>query len=146
MHLTCNRIATVLGLTAVANAHFVLQVPTSLGFDDGKESESPCGSFDPTGRSTGVTDWALGGNPVELLTTHTRGTWDIKVALLSDVTKFVSLLPVVDQSGVGTFCLPAVPGKAEWVGSDAVLQITQSSPDGMLYQVKSPLSFRHRMN
>ncbi|KAF2475594.1 uncharacterized protein BDR25DRAFT_254629 [Lindgomyces ingoldianus] len=128
------RVATLAGFAAIARAHFVLQVPTSLGFDDGKESESPCGSFSATDRSTGVTDFPIAGAPIQMLTTHTSVTWDFKAALLSSPTSFSAVLPVVQQTGVGTFCLPQVPGNAAWVGQDAILQVIQHSPDGTLYQ------------
>ncbi|ORX98869.1 hypothetical protein BCR34DRAFT_495755 [Clohesyomyces aquaticus] len=126
--------ATLAALTAIARAHFVLQVPTSLGFDDAKETEGPCGSFSATDRSTGVTDYPISGAPLQMLTTHTSVTWDFKAALLSSPNDFSALLPVVQQTGVGTFCLPQVPGNAAWVGQDAILQVVQHGPDGILYQ------------
>lgn len=115
----------------------MLQIPTSLGFDDTVEDQGPCGSFDPTDRSTGVTDWPVNGDVVAVLTTHTHVTWEVNAALLSDVTTWVPLIPDIDRSGVGTFCLPSVPGNQAWVGKDAVLQVIQTGPDGVLYQVSA---------
>ena len=132
------RLAVLLGLGAVTNAHFVLQIPTSIGYDDTLESTGPCGSFDPSDRSKGVTDWPIGGYPVSVLTTHTTVTWDFKASLLSDVGTWVPLTPVLDQTGVGFFCEPSIPGNPAWVGQQAVLQVTQHGPDGVLYQVRAP--------
>ncbi|KAF2243176.1 hypothetical protein BU26DRAFT_570570 [Trematosphaeria pertusa] len=100
----------LISFATIAHAHFVLQVPTSLGFDDAKETESPCGSFSATDRSTGVTNYPIAGAPVQMLTTHTS------------------------QTGVGTFCLPQVPVNAAWAGQDAILQVIQHGPDGTLFQ------------
>jgi hypothetical protein len=67
-----------------ATAHFVLQLPASLGFNDTLETMSPCDSFDPTNRDT-VTFWPTGGYPVLVLTTHEDVTWDYNFALVSDL-------------------------------------------------------------
>ncbi|KAI9766119.1 MAG: hypothetical protein M1839_005026 [Geoglossum umbratile] len=134
MHFKFALLGSLLGLTAVTKAHFVLQIPTNIGFDDDLEDQAPCGSFSPTDRSSGVTDWPTDGSSIALLTTHTQQIWHISAALLSDVTNFVPLIPDISQAGVGTFCLPQVPGISAWVGQDAVLQVIQNSVDGTLYQ------------
>lgn len=119
----------------IVSAHFVLQLPVSLEYIDVCEASAPCDTFDPTNRSTGVIDWPLGGYPVLVLTTHPNVTWEINAALLSDVTTWAPLVPVLHQVGVGYFCEPQIPGKAEWVGKEAVFQMAQHAPDGVLYQV-----------
>jgi hypothetical protein len=132
-HLTT--LAAILTLLSLSSGHFVLQSPTSLGFDDENESVAPCGSFNPTDRSTGVTDWPVGGSAVNVLTTHTSTTWEFNAALVSDPGVWVPLTPSLKQTGVGTFCEPGIPGVAAWVGRDAVLQVLARGPDGVLYQV-----------
>lgn len=115
-------------------AHFVLQVPTSLGFDDANEGTAPCGNFDIAAR-TSVTEWPVSGYPVQVISTHPGATWQIRAALTNDTSTFRNLVPDMVQQGLGTFCLPAVPGIADWVGKDAVMQMIQTAVDGKLYQV-----------
>ncbi|KAK1763047.1 hypothetical protein QBC33DRAFT_500201 [Phialemonium atrogriseum] len=122
-----------LGAVTLSKAHFVLQIPTSLGFDDDAETESPCGGFDPQKRNN-VTLWPVGGSAVGLLTTHSEATWDFKAAFLSDLETWVPLTGVLHQTGVGSFCEPVVPGDESWVGEEAVLQVVQHGHDGDLYQ------------
>ncbi|ORX98865.1 hypothetical protein BCR34DRAFT_576858 [Clohesyomyces aquaticus] len=128
-------------LLSFTSAHFVLFDPVSLGYDDVNEVVGPCDGFNPTDRSTGVTDWPIGGAGFTILSTHPNVTWDINAALLSDPTNFVPLVPVLAQQGVGFFCEPQIPGNPAWVGQDAILQLIQHAPDGLLYQV---LQMLHR--
>jgi hypothetical protein len=128
------------GLLALsATGHFVLNAPPSLGFDDVNEGKAPCGGFDPKQHSTEtiVTDFPVAGYPISVLSTHSFSTWEIRAALLNntDTDNWTSLVPLVAQSGVGTFCFPQTPGVAAWVGLEAVLQVTQKAADGALYQV-----------
>ena len=139
MRLNLTALAAWLGLAAVAHAHFVLQIPTNVGFDDSVEDQAPCGSFDATNRST-VTDWPEAGSSIAVLTTHIQQTWHISASLLTDPNNFVPLIPDFSQAGVGTFCLPSVPGNPAWVGKDAILQVVQHGADGTLYQVRCILS------
>jgi hypothetical protein len=89
------------GLLSVANGHFVLQLPTSLGFDDEREGEFPCGGFSPHSR-TNVTLWPVKGFAVSVLTTHSEATWEYKAALLSDLYHWVRVTKVLSQTGVAT--------------------------------------------
>ncbi|KAF4627118.1 hypothetical protein G7Y89_g11034 [Cudoniella acicularis] len=123
----------IVSLAALTEAHFVLQIPTSLGFNDGLEATGPCDTFSPTDRTT-VTNWPIGGDVIQVLTTHNEVIWNINAALLNAPSTFVPLVPSIDQKGVGTFCLPSVPGNAAWVGQDAILQVIQNGVDGKLYQ------------
>ena len=131
-------ILLVAGTATLALGHFVLQVPTSLGFNDELEGTGPCGGLDIASRSN-VTNWPLAGGPIQLITTHPDARWEIKAALASDTNTFKSLIPTITQRGIGTFCLPAVPGVAEWTGKDAVIQLTQRAADGALYQASRNL-------
>jgi hypothetical protein len=121
-------------LIPASNGHFVLNVPTSLGFEDIKEGQGPCGGFDIKGREA-VTEFPLGGQPFAMLSTHNTALWRFRAALLNDTETWVDLLPPVAQEGLGNFCLPTVPGVQRWVGMDAVVQVTQDAVDGTLFQV-----------
>ncbi|KAK1763048.1 hypothetical protein QBC33DRAFT_460267 [Phialemonium atrogriseum] len=123
----------LLAFTTGALSHFVLQVPASIGFSDSLEGTGPCGSFDITSR-TGESNWPVAGAPIQVITTHPHADWQIRAALLNDTSAFRNLVPNVSQGGIGTFCLPAVPGIAEWEGLEAVMQMTQHAVDGALYQ------------
>lgn len=130
----------LLGLALTANAHFVLQIPTSLGYNDELETTGPCDTFDPTDQSQGVTEWSVQGDSIGLLSTHPSVTWEINVALLSDTSNWRPLVQSFGQKGVGEVCFTNVPGFEAWVGKDAVLQLIQHAPDGKLYQVSNTCS------
>jgi hypothetical protein len=125
---------TITPYILLTRAHFVLQSPPSLGFNDALEATYPCGSFDISKRDN-VTNYPLGGYPFHLLSTHTKSTFKYRAALASDTDSWIDLIPPVSEAGVGDFCLPAVPGPGEWEGKDAVVQVAQYGPDGILYQV-----------
>lgn len=127
-----------LALAVPATAHFVLQSPSSIGYEDLKEGEAPCGGFDIMKRDP-LVEWPVAGLPVALLSTHPAATYRFRAALINDTTKFVNLVPLLSQSGFGALCLTSMPGIAAWAGLDAVVQITQTATDGDLYQVLVPL-------
>ncbi|KAF3941994.1 hypothetical protein ABW19_dt0200693 [Dactylella cylindrospora] len=129
-----SKIIGALSLASIASAHYFLQSPPSIGFDDTTLTEAPCGGFSATDRSGGVTDWPINGYPFSVVTTHLDVVWTLKAALLSDVSNFVDIYPNVHQTGISEFCLPAIPGVAAWVGQEAVFQVVQKAPDGDLHQ------------
>jgi Copper acquisition factor BIM1-like len=129
-------LSVLASIVAITNAHFVLEIPTSLGYNDADEATAPCDTFDPTNRSGTITNWPIGGYAISVITTHPSVTWDIQAALTNDTTTWRRLVPVLNQtSGVGFFCEPQIPGLASWIGLPAVLQIRQHAPDGINYQV-----------
>ena len=129
-------LAALAQFASLGNSHFVLQYPISLGYTDSTETTAPCGGYTVTDRSKGVANWPLGGQSIKVITTHTSVTWEYRAALLSNPTGWVSLAPILTQTGVGNFCEPQIPGYAPWVDQDAVLQVIQHAPDGALYQVR----------
>jgi len=129
------RYSLVLGLASAASAHFVLQTPVGIGYDDAKELEGPCGGFSASDRGT-VNNWAVGGDSVGGLTTHPSVTWEFNVALLSDLSFRPLVNPFRQSAGVGNFCFSGIRGFEAWVGRDVVLQVIQNAPDGRLYQVR----------
>ncbi|KAK0656914.1 hypothetical protein B0T16DRAFT_308114, partial [Cercophora newfieldiana] len=130
---TVNIVHCLVAATA-ASAHFALEIPTSIGFNDEKLNESPCGSFDPTDRSKGVTKWSVEGGNIGVISTHGKVTWEINAALVSEPTKWLPLVREFAQSGVGSVCIQRVPGFSAWIGKPVVLQIVQHGHDGDLYQ------------
>jgi len=124
-------------LACLARAHFVLLEPKSLGFDDDREGEGPCGGFDVKDRNTGLTDFPVSGGVVALLTTHSQSTYSFKVAVVADLSQWFDLTRALSQKGTGQFCEPQIPARQQWIGQEAVLQVTQHGHDGTLYQVGS---------
>ncbi|KAF3942001.1 hypothetical protein ABW19_dt0203329 [Dactylella cylindrospora] len=129
-----SRLAVLVGLVCLSSAHFFLETPISVGFDDEELTVAPCGGFDPSDRSAGVTQWPVLGYPVALITTHLNVNWTFKAALLSDLENWVDIFPRTHQTGIAEFCLPQVPGVPDWIGEDAVVQIVSEAPDGFLHQ------------
>jgi hypothetical protein len=128
--------AALMAISAMTRAHFVLTIPTSLGFDDDNEGVAPCGGFDANNRDN-VTNWKIKGDAIAVLTTHESVTWEYKAALVSDLNHWVHLTPTLNQTGVGDFCEPQIPGLGgSWLNKPAVLQVIQHGPDGILYQVR----------
>ena len=134
MHLI-TRLAVLCACALSASAHFVLQYPTSLGFNDDNEGEAPCGGFAVTfnGSDDSI---PVGGFPVSLLSTHPaadflfRATLDTKAPF-----NWTNLLPVVSETGLGQFCLPNLVIPSGFAGKPGVVQVIQQGPDGILYQV-----------
>lgn len=125
---------TLLALLPSAFAHFVLNYPPSLGFNEDDEGTAPCGgaeiSFDNT------TDITVGSFSVASRSTHPQANWLFRVTTSTEEPyNWTNILPVVSQSGLGDFCLPALSVPASFVGQQGIMQITQGAVDGNLYQV-----------
>ena len=126
-----------MALAAQASAHFVLQYPHNAGFDDDVESTGPCGSFSIDDK-TNSTDFHVGGDVIHLLGAHPQLTYLIRITPdMKVMNNFTTLLPDVQQSGLGDFCEPSVSVPASFAGTKGVLQVIADSPDGILYQVRA---------
>jgi len=122
---------------STSKALFILKHPPSLGLNEFTENQAPCGSFDPASRKL-VSNWPIAGAPIHVLMTSPSATWTYKAALVSDVNNWVDLQPDVSQTGIGDWCLTAVPGLNDWIGKDVVVQVTQkAAADSTKYQVGS---------
>ncbi|KAK5554971.1 hypothetical protein LTR46_007175 [Exophiala xenobiotica] len=132
---------TLLSLwAACASAHFILQYPHSLGFDDDTEGTGPCGGFDVSFNSSDDSV-PVGGFPVSMLSTHPAADWLFRVTLDQKAPfNWTNLLPVVSETGLGQFCLPNLKAPSDFAGKSGVVQVIQHGPDGILYQC-APVSF-----
>ncbi|KAK5446732.1 hypothetical protein LTS15_009665 [Exophiala xenobiotica] len=132
---------TLLSLwAACASAHFILQYPRSLGFDDDTEGTGPCGGFDVSFNSSDDSV-PVGGFPVSMLSTHPAADWLFRVTLDQKAPfNWTNLLPVVSETGLGQFCLPNLKAPSDFAGKSGVVQVIQHGPDGILYQC-APVSF-----
>jgi len=127
-------LAAALVLAVSAQAHFTLDYPKTLGFEDSKEDSGPCGGFDVAADST-VTDFHVGGDNVATNLLHPQGTWLYRATLdTSGQANWTGLHPQVLQSGLGKFCQPAISVNASWAGKKGLIGTVVNAPDGLLYQ------------
>jgi hypothetical protein len=134
--------AATLALAGAAQAHFNLQSPTSIGFDDDLESTAPCGSFTPDFNNGTIQDWHVGGDFISTKLGHPTATWLYRATLDKTAAGgWVELYPIFQQNGLGVYCQPSVAGGADFVGKQGVLSVVANAPDGLLYQVSSRLEW-----
>ncbi|EPS37507.1 hypothetical protein H072_8802 [Dactylellina haptotyla CBS 200.50] len=131
----------LLGVFGAASAHFILEVPESIGFDDDNEGIFPCGGFDQSHRA-GLPEspWPKKGAPIGVVTTHNEAIWEFKAAVVPFTNRWVSLSRNITQTaGLGSVCFSNIPGPKNplWYGRKGVIQIAQHGHDGTLYQVSS---------
>lgn len=125
-------------LTGV-RAHFTLNYPTTIGFDEDKEDTGPCGSYTPDFSTDTVDDFYVGGDNVAVNLLHSQGNWLFRATLDTSVTTndgdtWTQLFPIVQQSGLGKFCEPAIAVPESWAGQQGVVGVVVDAPDGLLYQ------------
>ncbi len=119
-----------------ASAHFTLDYPPTIGFDEDKESTGPCGGFTPDFAKDTVTDFHVGGDNVAINLLHPQGTWLYRATLDTTTTKneWTQLVPEIMQTGLGHFCQPAIGVPASWAGQKGLIGLVVDAPDGLLYQ------------
>lgn len=118
-------------------AHFILKYPPSLGFDDDIEGTAPCGGF-PVVFNESDAQVQVDGFPVAMLSTHPQAQWLFRATLSKEAPfNWTNLLPVVDETGLGSFCLPQLQAPTEFVGHQGLIQVIQDAADGELYQVRA---------
>ena len=124
-------------LVSQSSAHFYLNYPPTIGFDDDLESEAPCGSFTVDFSKDNVTNFHVGGDNIALTSIHPMATWLFRATLDQTATKgnWTTLLPPVSQAGLGDYCERDVTVPSTWAGQKGVIGIVQDAPDGILYQV-----------
>ena len=124
-------------LVSQSSAHFYLNYPPTIGFDDDLENEAPCGSFTVDFSKDNVTNFHVAGDSIALTSIHPMSTWLFRATLDQTATKgnWTSLLPTVSQTGLGDYCERDVVVPSSWAGQKGVIGIVQDAPDGILYQV-----------
>ena len=124
-------------LSKLTAAHFLLNYPPSLGFDDDNEGTSPCGGFPVVFNSSDV-QVPVDGFPIALMSTHPEADWLFRVSLSQqEPFNWTNLLPVVHETGLGDFCIPNFKVPADFAGRSGVLQVMQDAADGELYQART---------
>ncbi|KAI8627308.1 hypothetical protein F5Y19DRAFT_477522 [Xylariaceae sp. FL1651] len=135
-------VAAVLFLAAGTRAHFTVQYPDTVGpFDDDNEGKEPCGGYSPDLSTIQTHDFHVGGDAIATYSSHPQTTWLYRIT--TDATasgNWTQVYGIVQQSGPGNYCTPAVTIPPEYVGKKAILSIVGDGPDGVLYQC-SALNF-----
>jgi hypothetical protein len=133
------RLVILSALTLATSAHFVLQTPPSLGFDEDTLEQSPCGGSAITFNSSDASV-QVGGFAAGMLSTHPAAQWMFRATTdMQAPFNWTNLLPVVQETGLGEFCLPALTAPDSFVGKQGLVQVVQDGPDGTLYQVCAAL-------
>lgn len=126
---------SLLALLPSTLAHFVLNYPPSLGFNEDDQGTAPCGGVD-VAIPDNATEVTVGGFSVAVRSTHPQSNWLYRITTsVEEPYNWTNILPVVSQSGVGDFCLPNITVPEDLIGQKAILQISASAVDGALYQV-----------
>ncbi|KAK4202159.1 hypothetical protein QBC40DRAFT_169939 [Triangularia verruculosa] len=121
-------------LSTTANAHFELHHPTPLTGDQSKQATAPCGGGNPEIDQNTATDFHVEGDYVQIFNGHAQGHWLIRATLDPKAAgDWEQLFPIVQQTGRGNFCEPAVTAPSEWVGKKGFLGIGGNAGDGILY-------------
>jgi len=120
-----------------STAHFLLNYPPTIGFDDSLEATPPCGSFTVDFSTDNVTDFHVGGDSLAMTSIHPKATWLFRATLdQTAMGNWTDLLPAIVQIGLGDYCERDVTVPASFAGSKGVIQVVQDAPDGILYQVR----------
>ena len=123
-------------LVGQSAAHFTLQNPPTIGFDDDLETTPPCGGFTVDTSKDNYTDFHVDGDFIAVTSIHPEATWLFRATLDQTASgNWTSLLPAVQQTSIGAFCETGVKVPSTWAGSKGVVGIVQDAPDGILYQV-----------
>lgn len=116
-----------------ANAHFTLNYPTTLGFNQNAEDESPCGGA--TISFTNTTAFHVAGDAISITTLHPQSNMLYRATNDGTGKGNWTVLALIAEYGLGAFCEPSLQVPAAWVGQLGLLQIVQNAGDGVHYQV-----------
>jgi hypothetical protein len=130
---------SLFSILPLASAHFLLNWPTSRGFNDPTSANFACGGFDSV--KTPRTSWPLKGAPIQLNMHHSQTNVAVYMSIGEDPgTNYnITLVPQFAVEGLGNFCMGTVSVPAGLNISDGtpatVQVVTNGDPDGGLYQV-----------
>lgn len=122
--------------TRLISAHFVLQWPPTAGFNDDNEPNGPCGGVTVTVNSSSP-QIQVERFAISILNTHPVGEWMVRGTTdTQEPFNFTDILPIINTTGIGAFCLSEVSAPREFAGKSGVIQVVDNGPDGILYQVR----------
>jgi len=126
--------ATIL-LASQASAHFLLNSPATIGFDDDQEGTGPCGSFTPDFSVDNITDFHVGGDSIWLTGTHPTTTFLYRGIVGSSTSgNWSNLAQAILVNGLGDNCKSNVQAPSAFAGQKGLIQVVADSPDGILWQ------------
>ncbi|KXT08752.1 hypothetical protein AC579_6428 [Pseudocercospora musae] len=133
-------LCTGLIAASLASAHFTLDWPPTAGFVDDDEPTAPCG-----GATVVVNDTApqvqVERFAVSIFSSHPAGSWSFLATTdTQEPYNFTEIVPVVNSTGVGKFCLTDLRAPDDFAGKAGIIQVIDSSVDGTLYQC-APVNF-----
>ncbi|KAF7196836.1 Uncharacterized protein HII31_01754 [Pseudocercospora fuligena] len=125
---------------SLASAHFTLDWPPNAGFIDDDEPTAPCGGatvvVNDTSPQVQVERFA-----VSIFSSHPAGSWSFFATTdTEEPYNFTEIVPVVNSTGVGKFCLTDLRAPDDFAGKAGIIQVIDSSVDGTLYQC-APVNF-----
>ncbi len=135
-------LAATLALTCgIVRAHFELQYPAPVGeFKDDEESSAPCGGYTPDLQTLDTTDFHVGGDSISVKTGHPQDHWLYRITTDNSASgNWTQINPIIFQTGLNSFCQPAVTVPEEYIGKKAILSVVAKATDGFLYQVRCRL-------
>ena len=107
MHLLNLFLSLLSLLTVIVHAHFQIKSPTPRAFNEDSLGEYPCGGSNA--QNNDRPKFPLAGGPIELDMGHDHSLVQVNLALGNvavDGSAFnINVLPVVQQEGLGDFCL-----------------------------------------
>ena len=128
-------------LCGISSAHFQLNYPKSIGFEEKSEGTGPCGGFTPDFSKDPV-EFHVGGDSIALALTHTQGDWLFRVTTDEKAASgWEQIYPIVQQTGVGNYCQQNITVPSNYTGKNGVLSVVSSAGDGLLYQVSAVVHF-----
>ncbi|RYP53473.1 hypothetical protein DL768_001510 [Monosporascus sp. mg162] len=128
-------LATTLAFACGIQAHFTLRYPPPLGAIEDQSTE-PCGGYTPDLSTVETTDFHVGGDAIAVSTGHAQNNWLYRITTDDDLASanWTQVYPIVIQSGLNTYCQPAVTIPEEFEGRTAILSVVGHASDGLLYQ------------
>ncbi|PVH89755.1 hypothetical protein DL98DRAFT_508012 [Cadophora sp. DSE1049] len=122
-------------LVSQTSAHFLLNYPETIGFDDEMESTGPCGSFTVDFSADPVTEFHVAGDTIALRSTHPDTKWLFRATVgTADSGNWTALSQVIQQSALGSFCRSDIMVPESFVGQNGTIGVAANGPDGVLYQ------------
>ncbi|KAH7342818.1 hypothetical protein BKA65DRAFT_504881 [Rhexocercosporidium sp. MPI-PUGE-AT-0058] len=122
-------------LVSQTSAHFLLNYPESIGFDDDLEGSAPCGSFEVDFSKDNITNFHVGGDTIALRSTHADTKWLFRATVgTASSGNWTALSQVIQQSTLGSFCRSDIMVPESFVGQNGTIGIAADGPDGVLYQ------------
>ncbi|KAK4505462.1 hypothetical protein PRZ48_003425 [Zasmidium cellare] len=129
-----------LAAATLASAHFRLDWPPTAGFIDDDEPNAPCGGATVTVNDT-APEVQVDQFAVEIFSSHPAGSWSFHATTDTQAPyNFTEIVPMVNSTGIGEFCLTNIRAPSDFAGKSGVLQIIDHSIDGVLYQC-APVRF-----